>query len=99
MSKDGVEILLVDGIDVLRQIPADAPTVAIPMVILTSSAEVRDIAKSCQRGLNHYLVKLMDFEQFNKVAKYLGYYGLLVNRQPVQANRSLLETASPTGSA
>jgi two-component system response regulator len=75
---------LVDGMEVLRQIRADPRTRLIPVVMLTSSAEDRDIIESYQLGVNSYIVKPVDFEQFSETARQLGYYWLLINKQPVE---------------
>jgi two-component system response regulator len=94
-----LKLPLVDGMEVLRQIRADARTALIPVVILTSSAEERDVVEGYQLGVNSYIVKPVDFEQFNEVTKHLGYYWLLLNRQPVQTNDASLEVAAAAGSA
>jgi two-component system response regulator len=73
---------LVDGIEVLRQIRADDRTRHVPVVMLTSSAEDRDIIESYRLGVNSYIVKPLDYEQFSEAARNLGYYWLLMNRQP-----------------
>lgn len=73
---------LVDGMDVLRQVRADPRTRLIPVVMLTSSAEERDMVESYQLGVNSYIVKPINFEQFSEMAKQLGYYWLIVNQQP-----------------
>lgn len=73
---------LVDGMEVLREIRADPRTRSIPVVMLTSSAEDKDIIESYQLGVNSYIVKPVDFEQFGEMARQLGYYWLLINRQP-----------------
>ena len=67
--------------------------------MLTSSAEERDVVETYKLGVNSYIVKPVDFEQFNEVAKHLGYYWLLLNRQPVQTNDASLEVAAAAGSA
>jgi two-component system, response regulator len=72
----------VDGIEVLRQIKADDRTRAIPVVILTSSAEESDLVRSYQLGVNSYIVKPVDFSQFNETVAKAGFYWLLVNRTP-----------------
>ena len=73
---------LVDGMDVLRQIRADSRTRLIPVVMLTSSAEDRDKIESYELGVNSYIVKPVDFEQFSETARQLGCYWLLINQQP-----------------
>jgi len=77
-----LKLPLVDGIEVLRQIRSDPRTKLIPVVVLTSSSEQRDVVETYKLGVNSYIVKPVDFEQFNEVAKHLGYYWLLLNRQP-----------------
>ena len=77
---------LVDGMEVLREIRADPRTRLIPVVMLTSSAEDRDIIESYELGVNSYIVKPVDFEQFSETARNLGYYWLLVNKQPSEAS-------------
>ena len=74
---------LVDGLEVLRQIRANPRTRLIPVVMLTSSAEERDMVESYQLGVNSYIVKPVDFEQFSETARQLGYYWLLINKQPL----------------
>jgi two-component system response regulator len=76
---------LVDGMDVLRQIRANPRTRMIPVVMLTSSAEDRDVIESYQLGVNSYIVKPVDFEQFSETARQLGFYWLLINKQPAEA--------------
>lgn len=73
----------VDGLEVLRQIKADARTRTIPVVMLTSSREERDIVESYQMGVNSYIVKPVDFEQFTNSVQQLGLYWLLLNQPPV----------------
>lgn len=74
----------VDGLDVLRQIKADPRTKAIPVVVLTSSREERDIVESYRLGVNSYIVKPVDFEQFTEAVRQLGLYWLLLNEPPPQ---------------
>jgi two-component system response regulator len=73
----------VDGLEVLRRVKADARTRAIPVVALTSSCEERDIIESYHLGVNSYIVKPVDFEQFIESARILGLYWILLNRPPV----------------
>ncbi|HEX4328227.1 MAG TPA: response regulator [Burkholderiales bacterium] len=72
----------VDGIEVLRQMRADERTRLIPAVILTSSAEERDIMESYKLGVNSYIVKPVDFSQFAQVVVQVGLYWAVVNRTP-----------------
>jgi len=71
-----------DGLEVLRRIKADSRTRRIPVVMLTSSREERDVIESYELGVNSYIVKPVDFEQFNESVKTLGLYWLLINRPP-----------------
>jgi CheY-like chemotaxis protein len=72
----------VDGIEVLRQMRANEKTRLIPAVILTSSAEERDIMESYKLGVNSYIVKPVDFSQFAQVIVQVGLYWAIVNRTP-----------------
>jgi two-component system response regulator len=72
----------VDGLEVLEQIKADERTRTIPVVVLTSSQEERDIVESYQLGVNSYIVKPVDFEQFTDVVRQLGLYWMLLNQTP-----------------
>jgi CheY-like chemotaxis protein len=70
----------VDGIEVLRRLKADEATRMVPVVMLTSSAEERDIVDSYQLGVNSYIVKPLDFEQFGDTVAKAGLYWMLVNK-------------------
>ncbi len=72
----------VDGIQVLRQIKSSPVTKFIPVVVLTSSKEDEDMVNSYRLGVNSYLQKPVNFEQFCKMVKQLGLYWLVVNRLP-----------------
>ena len=87
-----LKLPMVDGIEVLRQIRSDPRTRLVPVVVLTASNEERDIIETYALGVNSYIVKPVDFEQFNEVAKHLGYYWLLLNHQPASVNGSSPET-------
>ncbi|MFN6537503.1 MAG: response regulator [Nostoc sp. EkiNYC01] len=73
----------VSGLEVLRQLKSDPRTQMIPVVVLTSSAEDRDMIDSYQYGVNSYIVKPVDFEQFNQAVQQLGFYWVLFNQLPV----------------
>ncbi len=75
----------VDGIGVLREIKADTRTKAIPVILLTSSKEERDVAMSYKLGVNSYIQKPVNFTEFQDVVKQLGMYWLLVNSKPPAA--------------
>jgi len=72
----------VDGLEVLRQLKADARTSVIPVVVLTSSRETPDVAESYLRGANSYIVKPVDFEKFIEAVSKVGLYWLLLNEPP-----------------
>jgi CheY-like chemotaxis protein len=72
----------VDGIEVLRQLKSDEHTKTIPVVMLTSSAEERDVVESYKLGVNSYIVKPVDFEQFGETVAKAGLYWMLMNRVP-----------------
>jgi len=72
----------VDGIEVLRQIKANDSTKNIPVVIMTSSKEQQDIIDSYNLGVNSYVVKPVEFQNFAKAVSDLGLYWLLVNETP-----------------
>jgi two-component system, response regulator len=73
----------IDGLEVLREIRAKPETRAIPVVILTSSAEQRDIVETYRLGVNSYIQKPVDSAQFRKTVNTVGYYWLVVNRPPI----------------
>jgi len=70
----------VDGIEVLKRIKADERTRVIPVVMVTSSAEGRDISESYKLGVNSYVVKPVDFDQFSDTVANAGFYWMLVNK-------------------
>lgn len=78
----------VDGLEVLEKVKSDARTRAIPVVMLTSSQEERDIVESYQLGVNSYIVKPVDFEQFIEAVRKLGLYWMLLNKTPSRNNTS-----------
>jgi two-component system response regulator len=80
-----IKLPLIDGLEVLRRIKADARTRTIPVVMLTSSREERDLVESYRLGVNSYIVKPVDFEQFTESARTLGMYWLLLNSPPKAA--------------
>lgn len=73
----------VDGMEVLRAVKNDDRTKEIPVVVLTSSKEDRDITESYQLGANSYISKPVEFDAFAKTVAELGMYWLLVNHPPV----------------
>lgn len=72
----------IDGIEVLRQLRDDERTKCVPIVVLTSSREERDLVEAYQLGANSYIVKPVDFETFLEVVSNLITYWLLINELP-----------------
>jgi two-component system response regulator len=68
-----------NGIEVLRRIKADQRMATCPVVVLTSSAEARDLEEAYKLGANSYIVKPVDQEQFNTAVEQLGLYWLVLN--------------------
>ena len=75
-----LKLPLVDGFDVLRRIKGDPETRSLPVVIMTSSKEERDVVDGYALGVNSYIVKPVDFEQFTEAVRQLGFYWLLLNQ-------------------
>jgi two-component system response regulator len=72
----------VDGTEVLQQLKDDARTKSIPVVVLTSSKEERDLSRSYALGANSYIQKPVDFEQFRQTVKTVGRYWMVINQRP-----------------
>lgn len=72
----------VDGIEVLKAIKTNEHTRRIPVVIMTSSQEETDVARSYDLGVNSYVVKPVDFHAMTELARQAGYYWLAINRSP-----------------
>jgi len=72
----------VNGLQVLQRMKEDARTRMIPVVVLTSSREDRDISECYRLGVNSYIVKPVNFEQFTEAVRQLGLYWLLMNQPP-----------------
>jgi two-component system response regulator len=73
----------VDGLEVLKRIKSDERTHLIPVVVLTSSREERDIVESYRLGVNSFITKPVEFDQFTEAVRQLGLYWLLLNQPPV----------------
>ena len=86
-DKPGVVLLdlklpKVDGLEVLERMKSDSRTKTIPTVVLTSSNEETDILRSYELGVNSYVVKPVNFDQFSAAVQKLGLYWLLLNQRP-----------------
>ncbi len=75
-----LKLPMVDGLEVLRKIKSDERTRTIPIVVLTSSTEERDIIESYELGVNSYIVKPVDFDKFINAVSEIGLYWMLLNR-------------------
>jgi CheY-like chemotaxis protein len=74
----------VDGMEVLKAIKADDRTKRIPVVVMTSSQEEKDLAQTYDLGVNSYVVKPVDFNALAELARQAGYYWLAINRTPTR---------------
>ena len=72
----------IDGIEVLRRLRGDPRTQTIPVVVLTSSKEQRDVVETYRLGVNSYIVKPVNFDGFSAAVKELGFYWLNLNQAP-----------------
>jgi len=68
-----------DGHEVLKRIKGDPRTAGIPVVVLTSSSEERDVMQTYEKGANSYIIKPVDFEQFTESVRDIGKYWLEIN--------------------
>jgi two-component system response regulator len=76
----------VDGMEVLKHLKGDPRTQKIPIVIMTSSKEERDLVNGYSLGVNSYIQKPVDFDQFREMIKNVGLYWLVTNQPPVTAD-------------
>jgi CheY-like chemotaxis protein len=84
----------VDGLQVLQQLKSDPRTQATPVVMMTSSKEERDLVESYKSGVNSFIQKPVDFDQFRRTVKSLGMYWLMVNQSPAAG---VTQTAKASG--
>ncbi|HTL61800.1 MAG TPA: response regulator [Nitrospira sp.] len=74
----------VDGLEILQKCKSDPRTKHIPVVVLTSSREEKDLEKSYGYGVNSYVVKPVDFPQFSDTVRQLGLYWMMLNQLPAE---------------
>lgn len=72
----------IDGVEVLRRVKADPRTKRLPVVMLTSSQQQRDLAACYELGANSFITKPVDFEQFSEAVRNIGRYWLMLNEPP-----------------
>jgi CheY-like chemotaxis protein len=72
----------VEGLEVLRAMKTDIRTKAVPVVVMTSSKQQRDMVEGYRLGVNSYIQKPIDFSEFQDIIKQLGYYWLVINQAP-----------------
>jgi two-component system response regulator len=77
-----MKLLKIDGLGVLRRMRADERTRRLPVVMLTSSKEERDVTSSYDLGANSFVRKPVDFREFVDAARHLGIYWLVMNEPP-----------------
>ena len=77
-----LKLPLVDGLEVLARVKGDPRTRHVPVVVLTSSREERDLVESYQLGVNSYIVKPVNFDQFSAAIEQLELYWVLLNERP-----------------
>lgn len=71
-----------DGHEVLSQIKGDAQLKRIPVIIMTSSNEEKDLVRSYNNGVNAYIIKPIDFDEFSQTVQQLGHFWSLINKVP-----------------
>ena len=77
-----IKLPRMNGIEVLEKIRSDERTKLIPVVMMTSSEEERDLVESYKRGVNSYIVKPVDFEKFTETVAEVGFYWMVMNKEP-----------------
>jgi len=82
----------IDGMQVLKTIKADPRTKTIPVVIMTSSKEERDLISGYDLGVNSFIQKPVDFDQFRETVKRVGFYWMVTNQPPVNSHSTLTHT-------
>lgn len=84
-----------DGLEVLRKVKGDDQMKAIPVVVLTSSREEKDVAESYNSGANAYVVKSVDFDEFAKAVREIGVFWAIINEPPPGSARKPAKKVGP----
>jgi DNA-binding response OmpR family regulator len=79
----------IDGLEVLRRVKSDVTARTIPVVVLTSSREEQDVVRSYVLGVNSYIVKPVNFDNFSEAVAQLGLYWLLMNQPPSPTTKAV----------
>jgi len=89
LEKEKVDMILLDlklpkigGVEILRRVKSNSALKRIPVIVLTSSREEKDLVESYQLGVNSYILKPVDFEKFRETVSQIGLYWLLLNEYP-----------------
>src|SRR3981081_832515 len=90
-----LKLAKVVGIEVLKQVKSDPRTRTIPIVIMTSSKEERDLVSGYNLGANSYIQKPVDFDQFRETVKSVGLYWIVTNQPPVNEDSRHLAGLAP----
>jgi two-component system response regulator len=83
-----LKLPMVDGLEVLKRLKEDPRTRAVPVVVLTSSKEERDLVASYNLGANSYIQKPVDFDRFREIVKSTGLYWMVTNQHPLASSLS-----------
>ncbi len=83
-----------NGLEVLKRVKEDPRTRAVPVVILTSSKEERDLVTSYNLGVNSYIQKPVDFDRFREIVKNAGLYWMVINQRPLANPAQAAATAA-----
>ena len=84
----------VNGLEVLKRLKGDARTKAVPVVVLTSSKDERDLVESYDLGANSYIQKPVDFDRFREIVKSTGLYWMVTNQYPLSSKPSQAAAAA-----
>ena len=83
-----------NGLEVLKRVKQDPRTKALPVVVLTSSKEERDLVASYNLGANSYIQKPVDFDRFREIVKSTGLYWMVINQRPLSNTAQASRAAS-----